>query len=144
LAVTINTGSVYFPGDKVVAYILTTLNGVPTGPTNVQLTVTLFFSNGTSRSMTTASLSPGLYEAVYTVPKTGPLGTYAIIAKAHMQGPLDASSMATFEVKLTWLSSNTGNITGIAAVVGIIGLAGAAWKKGYLTRKKSDTPILDF
>jgi len=140
LAVIINTGSVYFPGDKVVAYILTTLNGVPTGPSNVQLVVTLVFSNGTSRSMTTASLSPGLFEAVYNVPTTGPLGTYAIVAKAHMAGPLDASSLATFEVKLSWLTSNKNTLMTVGTLAGVIGLVGVAWKKGYLRRKDDTGP----
>ncbi len=140
LAVTIDTGTVYFPGDKVVAYIQTTLNGVPTGPGNVELIVTLVFSNGTSRSMPTASLSPGLYETVYAVPTTGPLGTYAILAKAHMSGPLDASSLATFEVKLSWLTSNKNTIMTVGTLAGIIGLVGVAWKKGYLRRKNGTEP----
>ena len=143
LVVTIDTGTVYFPGDKVVVYILTTLNGVPTGPSDVQLTVTLFFSNGTSRSMTTASLGSGLFETVYNVPTTGPLGTYAIVAKAHMTGPLDASSLATFEVKLSWLTSNKNTIMTVGTLAGVIGLVGVAWKKGYLWRKDEPAQFFD-
>jgi len=139
LALTIDTGTVYFPGDTTVAYILTTSNGGPVESQSIQLQVVLFRPDGTNITLTASRIGAGLYKTTYAIPSAGPLGTYLIFAKAHRPGPLDASSLVSFEVKLPWLSSNSGKITvGATTLAGLVGLVGVAWKKGYLRRKKDN------
>jgi uncharacterized protein YfaS (alpha-2-macroglobulin family) len=145
LAVSVNMGTIYFPGDTAVAYVLTTLNGAPLGPQNIQLSVVLFKPDGTNVTLTTQRIGTGLYKVSYAIPGAGSIGTYLVLAKAHHQGPLDSSALASFEVKPTWLSSNSGRITvGATTLAGIIGLAAVAWKKGYLRRKNGEEPIQPF
>jgi uncharacterized membrane protein len=145
LVVSVNMGTIYFPGDTAVAYVLTTLNGAPVGPQNVQLYVILFKPDGTNVTLTTQRIGTGLYKVSYAIPSTGSLGTYLVLAKAHQQGPLDSSALGSFEVKPTWLSSNSGRITvGAATLAGLIGLVTVAWKKGYLRRKNGEEPIQPF
>jgi hypothetical protein len=139
LAVSIDMGTIYFHGDTAVAYILTTFNGVPTEPQNVQLQVVLFRPDGTNLTMAAQSIGTGLYKASYTIPSTSLLGTYLVSARAHEQGPFDASAIAAFEVKLPWLSSNFGRLTVAgASIAGVVGLVGFAWNRGYLKRRKED------
>jgi hypothetical protein len=138
LALSIDMGTIYFPGDTATAYILTTLNGAPAGQ-GIQLQVTLFRPDGTNTTLTAVRVGTGLYKATYTIPGTGPLGTYLVLAKAHQSGPVDASSLVSFEVKLTWLGSNSGRMAvGATTLAGLVGLVGLAWKKGYLRRKSSN------
>ncbi len=138
LALSIDMGTIYFPGDTATAYILTTVNGAPIEQ-GVQLQVTLFKPDGTNTTLTAIRVGQGLYKATYTIPSTGPLGTYLVLTKAHQPGPMDASSLVSFEVKLTWLGSNSGRITvGATTLAGLVGLVGLAWKKGYLRRKSSN------
>jgi uncharacterized membrane protein len=140
LVVSVNMGTIYFPGDTAVAYILTTFNGAPVGPQNTQLYVVLFKPDGTNVTLTSQRMGSGLYKASYAIPSTGPIGTYLVLVKVHQPGPLDSSAMASFEVKPTWLSSNSGKITvGATTLVGLVGLAAVAWKKGYIRRKSSGT-----
>ena len=141
LVVTIDMGTIYFPGDTATAYVLTTVNGVPVGQQNVQLQVILFKPDGTNLTLTAAAIGTGVYKATYTIPSTGAvLGTYLVVAKVHQPGPSDASSLVSFEVKLTWLNSNGGKITvGATTLAGVIGIgATVAWKKGYLRRKNGE------
>jgi hypothetical protein len=141
LTVTVNTGTVYFPGDTVEVYVLTESKATPVGPASVQLQLLLFRPNGSNLTLTATSLSPGVYRATYPVPKAGPLGTYLILAKASGSGGSRASSITSFEIKLSWLSSNGGNIAGAATAAGLIGLAAVGWKKGYFKRKRDgETP----
>jgi PKD domain len=144
LTVTINTGTVYFPGDSVTVYILTSLNGVPVGPSGVELQLLLHTPGGSNLTLTADSIGPGLYEATYSVPRTGPLGTYFLVTYAHQQGPLDASAIASFEVKPIWLSSNGRNIMSATAALGLVGLVAVSWKKGYLSRKRKDEILGSF
>ncbi len=143
LALAIKTGSVYFPGDTLVAYLSVSLNGVPAAPTGLQVSALLTFSNGTSRPMTLTILGTGLYEATYAIPRSGPLGTYAIVARAHLSGPVDASSMTSFQVQLSWLNSNRNSIITAASLAGVIGLVGVAWKKGYFRRRDEPGHFFD-
>ena len=139
LAISIDMGTIYFPGDTASAYILTTLNGAPTGQ-GVQLQITLFTPDGTNTTLTAVKMGTGLYKATYTIPSTGLLGTYLVMARAHQAGPIDASALVSFEVKLPWLTSNNGKITvGATTLAGVVGLVGLAWKKGYLRRKEDQT-----
>jgi len=138
LAISIDMGTIYFPGDTATAYVLTTLNGAPIGQ-GVQLQITLFRPDGTNATLTAIMMGTGLYKATYIIPGTGPLGTYLVVARAHQTGPLDASSLVSFEVKLNWLNSNNGKLTvGATTLASVVGLVGIAWKKGYLRRKDNN------
>jgi PKD repeat protein len=138
LAIVIDTGTIYFPGDTATVYVLTTFNGAAIGPSGLQLQLILFRPDGTNTTLRTASFSTGLYRATYTISSTGQLGTYTILAKARQTGPFDASTLRSFEVKPTWLSQNGRAVIGATSLAGIIGLAAVAWKRGYLQRKKGD------
>jgi hypothetical protein len=140
LAVSVDMGTIYFPADTAVAYVLTTFNGAPVGPQNVQLQVILFKPDGTNITLTAVRIGNGLYKATYAVPSSGSiLGTYLVLAKAHQNGPIDATALVSFEVKLTWINSNGGKITvGATTLAGVVGLAAVAWKKGYLRRRDNE------
>jgi len=69
------------------------------------------------------------------------------LAKAHQNGPIDATALVSFEIKLTWINSNGGRITvGATTLAGVIGLGAVAWKKGYLRRRSDEEspPTINF
>ena len=139
LTVNINSGTIYFPGDTATIFAMTTLNGQPTTITSLQ--IIMVRPNGSNITLNTVIISPGVYRATFAVPTTGPIGTYAIVAKAHLTGSTDASALVSFEVQPTWLSSNGHNIvtaTTIAGVVGVLGLMGLAWRRGYFSRRRDE------
>ena len=138
LTVTVQAGTIYFPSDTVVVYSQVTLNGQPTTPSTFQLQ--LFLPNGSVRILTSTSLGAGLYKAVYAVPKSGSLGTYLVLAKAHTTDPLDATSIASFEVKQSWLNSNSPKIVAGATLAAVLGLSVVAWQKGYFKKKEDEIP----
>jgi PKD repeat protein len=145
LAVSVNVGTVYFPQDKVAIYVLATLNGVPVNPASTTVTAVVINPNGTTTNLPLVAQTNGLYKATLSLSKTAPIGTYAILAKAHMAGPLDATSVATFEVRLPWLSSGGGQATIITgAIVGIAGTFVVFWKKGYIRRRDDDASAFPF
>ncbi len=134
--VTVDTGTIYFPGDNVTVYVLTTLNGTRTAANGVKLT--LVFPNGTITSLKTKSFLPGVYTASFKIPSNEPTGTYSIVATAQIANGPNISALSGFEVKTSWLSSHTSTIVGSTAVAGVLGLAGVAWSKGYFRRKNGD------
>ncbi len=138
LTVTVQAGTIYFPSDTVVVYSQVTLNGQPTTPSTFQLQ--LFLPNGSVRILTSTSLGAGLYKAVYSVPKSGSLGTYLVLAKAHTTDLLDATSIASFEVKQSWLNSNSPKIVAGATLAAVLGLSVVAWQKGYFKKKEDEIP----
>src|SRR5437867_4029861 len=138
LTVTVQAGTIYFPSDTVVVYSQVTLNGQPTTPSTFQLQ--LFLPNGSVRILTSTSLGAGLYKAVYAVPKSGSLGTYLVLAKAHTTDPLDATSITSFEVKQSWLNSNSPKIVAGATLAAVLGLSVVAWQKGYFKKKEDEIP----
>jgi len=140
LAVSVNTGTVYFPGDTVTIYVLATLNGTPLSTTGLQLQLGIFLSNGTKVTLSTTPIASGLFRATYKISKTGPLGTYAIVATAHASGALDSSALGSFEVKLSWLSTQSQNIIGATTLAGVVGLVAVAWRKGYLRKRDESSP----
>lgn len=148
ISVAVNTGTIYFPGDTAVIYIMTTSTGTSIGPANLQVQVTLVSPNGTRILLTVISVGPGLYKSTYAIPSSGAiLGTYAVIATAHEAGFQDGSSLTSFEIKLSWLASNTKNIATAAALVGSVGTAVVgvvAWQKGYFRRKNEDPANIPF
>ena len=140
--VTVNVGTLYFPGDSVKAFILITQNGQPVSPSDLQLRVTLIEPNGSSIVLTTTKSTVGVYTAAFNIPisskGTGPLGTYAIIANAHSSSLGDSTALASFEVKPTWLASNGKTLVTGVTLVGLAGVLGVAWKKGYFKRKEEE------
>jgi len=138
LLITVKTAAIYFPGDTATIYLLATVNGIQVGPSGVQLQLTLVKPDGSTTTLTTVFTASGIYKATYSVPKSGSLGTYTLVATARIVGASDGSSIASFEVKPTWLSSNTQSIAGGATVAGVVGLVAVAWRKGYLRKKNDD------
>jgi hypothetical protein len=74
------------------------------------------------------------------VPGTNSIGTYGLVASSQLNGA-SASALGSFEVKPTWLQTNSRTLTGAVAVTGAIGVVALAWKKGYLTRRKDEFPF---
>jgi PKD repeat protein len=138
LLITVKTAAIYFPGDTATVYLLATLNGIQVGPSGLQLQLTLVRPDGSTTTLATVFTASGIYKAIYSIPKSGALGTYTLVASAHMVGVSDGSSIASFEVKPTWLSSNTQSIAGGVTVAGVVGLAAVAWRKSYLRKKNHD------
>jgi hypothetical protein len=133
LTVAVQVGTIYFPGDSAVISILATQAGLA-APSGLQIQVLLIRPDGSNTTLIPTQMTTGLFRTSYAIPKTGPLGTYAVLAKATLSGQL-TTALQTFEVKLSWLSSNAGNITGAVTVAGVLGLVGVAWKKGLIKRK---------
>ena len=138
LIVTVTTAAIYFPGDTATIYVLSTLNGVQAGPSGLQIQLILVKPDGSATTLAALFTASGIYKASFTVPKSGSLGTYTLVTTAHMTGASDGSSIASFEVKPTWLSSNASNIAGGATVAGVVGLVAVAWRKGFFKKKDDD------
>jgi len=131
LAVTITVGALFFPGDKADIYALTSVNGVPVGPSGVSLRLTATLPNGTTISLPMSSVRSGLYKATFTVPNQ--LGTYALVAQASSNGS-NASSLASFEAKPSWINGNGPAVLSIAGIGAAIGLVALVWRNGYFRK----------
>jgi hypothetical protein len=139
LGLTVTVGSIYFPGDTATVFVMTTLNGQPTTVTSLQIVVVR--PNGSSIMLNAALVTAGVYKASYAVPSNGPLGTYAVIAKAQQASSGSASAIGSFEVKPTWLQANGRNLltgTTVVGAVGMLGLLAVAWRRGYFGRGKEE------
>jgi hypothetical protein len=135
LSVSLQVGTIYFPGDNVVAYMLVSQGGSVVGPSGLQLQLSLIIPNGTKISLNPIAKSTGLFAASYSIPKVGPLGTYVLVATASSGGTA-GSALQTFEVKLSWLSSQAPALTTAAiALTGAIGVAAIVWRKGVFRNK---------
>lgn len=131
LTISLDVGTLYFPGENVAIYTLATLSGSPLNSTTLQLQLALTKPDGSNVTLSPTSIGGGLFKATYAVPKTGPIGTYAIVVKAHVISAQDASALATFEVKPTWLSAQGPALaTSAIAVTGAVAVAGVLWRKG--------------
>jgi hypothetical protein len=105
IALGIDVGTLYFPGETVAIYALATLSGMPLNSSTLQLHLTLTKPDGSNLTLVAIFIGNGLFKATYAIPSAGPIGTYAIVAKAHVPDVQDAAALTTFEVKLTWLSA---------------------------------------
>jgi len=133
LTITITVGALYFPGDNADIYALTVVNGVPVGPSCVSVSLTATLPNGNMRSLTMSSIGPGLYKASIIVPNQ--LGTYALVAKASSNSST-ASTLASFEAKPSWLSSNGPAILSLAGIGTALGLVALVWRTGYFRKDR--------
>lgn len=139
LSMSLTVGTVYFPGDTAVTNLLVTSNGVPVSSSSLQLNLTLTRPDNSRLALNTTSLGGGLFKVSYPIPKTAPLGTYLVLAVAHDSGVGDGSALASFEVKLSWLSSQGSTIAiASSASIATVGLALVSWRKGYFKRSSKD------
>jgi len=141
LTVSIDTGTIYFPGDTATVYVLISQNGLAVQAPGVQLHLTLIKPDGSNVSLNAKGLPGGLLMAVYAVPTTGPIGTYALLATAQGPNSAHGTALHTFEVKPSWLSSKSQALVSATGAIGAVGLVAFAWKKGYLRRKQGDQEI---
>jgi len=131
IAINLTVGAIYFPGDKTDIYALTTINGIPTGPSGITVHLTATLPNGTTLSLPMTSVRAGLYKATFTVPNQ--LGTYALVAQANINSS-NASSMASFEAKPSWLNGQGPTVLSMAGIGAAIGLVALVWRTGYLRK----------
>jgi hypothetical protein len=100
------------------------------------LQLTLTRPDGSNVTLTTTFIGGGIFKSKYAIPTSGPIGTYAIVAKAHVANAQDASALATFEVKPSWLSAQGPALTATAvALTGVIGVAAVGWRRGFFRTK---------
>jgi len=137
LALSIDVGTLYFPGETAMIYTLATLSGTPLNSTTVQLHLTLMRPDGSNTSLTSIFIGGGLFKTTYTIPSTGTIGTYSIVARAHVINVRDTAVLTTFEVKLAWLSAQGPALTTAAvatALTGMIALVAVVWRKGFRSK----------
>jgi len=136
LAINVDVGTLYFPGDNATIYTLATLSGTPLNSTTLRLQLTLTRPDGSNATLTSTFIGGGMFRSTYTIPRTGPIGTYAVVAKGHVANVQDASALTTFEVKPTWLSAQAPALTTTAvALTGVVGVAAVMWRKGIFRSK---------
>ena len=129
-------GTLYFPGDTVAIYTLASISGTPLNSTTLLLHLRLMRPDGSNLTLASVFVGSGLFKATYTIPTAGPIGTYAIIAKAHVMNVQDTSALATFEVKTSWLASQGTTVTTAAvAVTGLGAVAAIVWRRGVFRNK---------
>jgi hypothetical protein len=135
LSLAITVGTVYFPRDRVVASVLVTSGGMPLSSSSLQLRLNLTNPDGTTLGLNVTALGSGLFRTSYLLPTTAQIGTYTITAAANAPSTGSSSSIASFEVKLPWLSSqgSTAAVAGIASAA-TAGVALVSWRKGYFRR----------
>jgi len=140
-SVSLTVGTIYFPGDTALINVLVTESGVPLSSSSLQLTVTLTTPNNSHVVLSTTSLGSGLFKASYAIPKNASIGTYSLVASAHLPSVGDGSALGSFEVKLPWLSSqaqSTATVAGIASIA-MVGVSLFSWRKGYFRKPSKET-----
>ena len=139
LSVTMTVGTIYFPGDTVVASILVTSSGMPFSLSGLQLHINLTRPDNSNIAINVASVGNGLFKASYSLPKTAQIGTYSLLAITNALAVSNGSALATFEVKLTWLSSQSSTlaVAGLAFTASV-GIALVSWHKGYFKGRTHD------
>jgi YVTN family beta-propeller protein len=140
LGVTVTVGTIYFPGDTVVASVLVTSNGIPLSASGLNLQLNLTRPDNSNIRLNVTSIGNGLFRTSYSLPMTAQIGTYSILASATDPAIANGSSLASFEVKLPWLSSQTSTfaVAGLASVA-TVGVALVSWRKGYFKRSSKES-----
>jgi hypothetical protein len=131
LDLTVQTGTVYNPGDTQVAYIRATINGVPQSSQNVTLSVRLLKPDGTNNTLTARMIAPGLFRVQYNVPTTSTsLGTYGLMVKIVSVSGQSNFEIASFEVKPSWVQAHGQGLVSATALVSGLGVAGVLLSNG--------------
>ena len=80
LDINVDVGPLYFAGEQVEFYVMTTYRGFPVTPTHI--TATLRNPIGESVALSPQVISIGFYKLTYTMPLNAPSGTWAIVVEA--------------------------------------------------------------
>lgn len=80
LDVNIDVGSLYFAGEQVQWYVMTTYQGILVTPTHIN--AIMQNPNGESVSLTPQTISTGFCKVMYTLPQNAPSGTWTAIVEA--------------------------------------------------------------
>src|SRR5207253_10925376 len=67
LTVSLDIGTIYFPGDGATAFILVNQNGQPASPADLQVTVQLIRPDGSIQLLTATKNSTGIYRTVFPI-----------------------------------------------------------------------------
>ncbi len=137
LALSVETGTIYFPGDTATIYMHATVDGAPVASEGFTLQLLIYKPDGTTLTLNTTLVEPGVYKANYQVPTSASIGTYAVVASASQTGSQSSSALASFEVKPSWIGQQGPRIAGATAAIAGIAAVSVAWRKGYF-RRKSD------
>jgi hypothetical protein len=143
LDVSVDVGTVYFPGDTAIIYVSTGLNGSPFSSGDVQLRMILFKPDGSNVTLSLTLISTGFYKASYLIPTLNSVGTYGILAKARTAGSSAAMALRSFEVKPAWLSPGARNTMLVATAAGLMGIVGVAWGRSYVRKSKQEPNAYD-
>ncbi|HEV2119225.1 MAG TPA: hypothetical protein VGS11_03815 [Candidatus Bathyarchaeia archaeon] len=136
LSINVDVGTLYFPGDTASIYTLATISGAPLNFTTLRLQLTLTRPDGSNVSLTATYIGSGMFRSSYRIPTNGAVGTYAVVARAHVSNVQDASALTTFEVKPTWLSAQGPALTTTAvALTGALAVGVVVWKRGIFRSK---------
>ena len=139
LSISVDVGTLYFPGETASVYTLATLSGTPLDSTTLQLQLTLTKPDGSVITLNNTFVGAGMFKSTYKIPTSGSIGTYALFAKAHVENAEDMSALAAFEVKPTWLSSQGPALaTTGAALTGLVAVAAVLWRKASSRTRMSD------
>jgi len=104
LDINVDVGSIYFPGEQVECYIMTTYRGVSVTPTHIN--AILYNPDGESISLVPQAISTGFYNAIYTMPVDASSGTWAIVVEATYSTNVLQAYGTSFK---TYLLSSTLN-----------------------------------
>ncbi len=138
IEVSLEAGSIYFPGDTAVIYLMARQSGSPSVE-GVSIQLTLTKPDGTGAQLNPASTGLGLFKATYPIPRTGSVGTYALVATASLSDGTIGSALGSFEVKPSWLSAQ-GPAISAAAITGVttLGLLALAWQRGLFRKQRQN------
>jgi len=104
LDVAIDVGTLYFAGEQVNFYVMTTYHGVSVTPT--QINAVLYNPDGKSVSLVPQAISTGFYKVTYTMPSDASPGTWAIVVEATYFTDLIQTHGKSFK---TYMLSSTLN-----------------------------------
>jgi hypothetical protein len=105
LDINIDVGALYFAGEQMNCYVMTTYCGVVVTPTNIN--TKLYNSNGQYVPLNPQLISPGFYKVAYTLPSGASSGTWAVVVDATYTADARARHFGT--AFKTFLISSTLN-----------------------------------
>jgi hypothetical protein len=118
LAISIDGGVLYFPGENAVFYFTTTANGNVVIPDNVS--ATLYFPNNVNNFvLKPVQVTTGVYMVNWTVPSNAVMGYYALVVYAsYAYGTFGGLAVKGFEISQGIQNNQNQIMTGVGALSG--------------------------